>query len=211
MAKTKPFKNHLAEYEQWFEDNIYVYKSELMAIRRFIPNSGRGVEVGVGSGLFASKLDIKEGCDPSKNMLNLAAERGIEVTEGCAEKLPYMSESFDFALMVTTICFVDDVHKSLEEIRRILKPGGFVIIGFVDKNSPVGKIYLAGKDKSIFYKDAIFFSTQDIYNYLWEHDFEIAGTLQTVFGKLDEIDNVQEPKKEYGEGSFVVIKAIKKE
>ena len=211
MAKTKPFENHLAEYEQWFEDNIYVYKSELAAIHRFIPNNGRGVEIGVGSGLFASKLGIKEGCDPSKNMLNLAAERGIEVSEGTAEKLPYMSESFDFALMVTTICFVDSVHKSLDEIRRILKPGGFVIIAFVDKNSPVGKMYLAEKDKSIFYKDATFFSTEDVYNYLWEHDFEIAGTLQTIFGKLDEIDKVQEPKREYGEGSFVVVKAVKKE
>jgi ubiquinone/menaquinone biosynthesis C-methylase UbiE len=113
--------------------------------------------------------------------------------------------------MVTTICFVDDVHKSLDEIRRILKPGGFVVIAFVDKNSPVGKMYLAEKEKSIFYKDATFFSTEDVYNYLWEHDFEIAGTLQTVFGNMSEIDKVQEPKKEYGDGSFVVVKAVKKE
>jgi len=38
-------------------------------------------------------------------------------------------------------------------------------------------------------------------------DFEYN---QTLFGELDEIKEVQLPKQSYGQGSFVVVKAIKK-
>jgi len=79
MAKTEPFDNFLNEYEQWFIENNYVYESELQAIRQLLPIKGRGVEVGIGSGLFAKPLGIIEGCDPSANMLNQATERGLEV------------------------------------------------------------------------------------------------------------------------------------
>ena len=55
MAKTGPFNEHLSEYEQWFSDNHYVFKSELEAIRKALPKKGRGIEIGIGSGIFASK------------------------------------------------------------------------------------------------------------------------------------------------------------
>jgi len=32
----------------------------------------------------------------------------------------------------------------------------------VDKNSPIGKSYLVNKNKSVFYKDAVFFGTEDL-------------------------------------------------
>ncbi|MDY0375462.1 MAG: methyltransferase domain-containing protein [Desulfobacterium sp.] len=39
--------------------------------------------------------------------------------------------SFDKYCMVTIICFVDKVLKFFREVYRILKPSGFVIIGFM--------------------------------------------------------------------------------
>jgi len=53
--------------------------------------------------------------------------------------------------MVTTICFVDDVLQSFQEVHRILKTNGAFIIGFVDKESPVGNFYLNDKDRRLFY------------------------------------------------------------
>jgi SAM-dependent methyltransferase len=210
MARTKPFDTHLPEYEDWFDANHFVYLSELEAIREVIPAAGKGVEIGIGSGLFASPLGISEGCDPSIEMRKKAAERGLHAIEGIAENLPYEAESFDFALMVTTICFVDDAMQTYHEINRILKPGGTVITGFVDKNSPVGKQYLTHKEESIFYRDATFFGTDDIIDLLTNHDFTITKIRQTVFGTLEDITAIQYPENGYGKGSFVVIQAKKK-
>jgi SAM-dependent methyltransferase len=211
MAKTAPFDNHLVEYEKWFVDNIFTFLSEIEAIRSILPQKGKGIEIGVGSGIFASALGIKEGCDPSASMRIQAQKRGINVIDGIAENLPYKNSSFDYALMVTTICFVDDAQKTLQEINRILKPEGEVIVGFVDKNSPVGKLYLLNRGKSLFYKEAEFFSTEDINELLMSNGFVIIQSCQTVFGGLNDIKNIQQPEKGSGKGSFVVIKAKKHE
>jgi len=209
MAKTKPFDEHLNEYEQWFSDNRYAYESELEAIRNILPEKGKGIEIGIGSGVFAAPLGIIEGIEPSGVMREKAAERGLHVIDGVAENLPLADKSYDFALMVTTICFVDDISRSFAEAHRILKDDGFLVLGFVDKESPVGKLYLSLKNKSIFYKDARFYSTEEVYRVLWENDFTIISTHQTVFGLLEQINEIQETENGYGKGSFVVIKAKK--
>ena len=209
MAKTEPFDNHLKEYEEWFDGNHFVYLSELEAIKEVIPTSGRGIEVGIGSGLFAAPLGIKEGCDPSDEMRSKAEKRELTTTKCVAEDLPYETVSVDYVLMVTTICFVDDTSKTFDEIFRVLKPGGSIIVAFVDKDSPVGKIYLKEKGKSLFYKEATFFSTLDILKLLQDAGFKTEETLQTVFGSMPKIKEVQQWQKGHNEGSFVVVKAIK--
>jgi len=209
MTKHLVFDKYIDQYENWFNDNYYVYQSELKAILQVLPSVGKGLEIGVGSGIFAQPLGIKEGCDPSDTMRKKAIERGINAVYGIAENLPYPSGSFDFVLMVTTICFVDDPDKSIAEVYRILKNKGKFIIAFVDKDSPVGKQYLKHKNESIFYKDATFFSTLEIVDLLKKNKFEITNTVQTVFGKLDEVKQIQDPIESFGIGSFVVIKAEK--
>ncbi|HAM49303.1 MAG TPA: SAM-dependent methyltransferase, partial [Nitrospiraceae bacterium] len=46
------------------------------------------------------------------------------VYDSKAENLPFEDNAFDFALMVTTICFMEDPLQALREIRRILCPSG---------------------------------------------------------------------------------------
>jgi ubiquinone/menaquinone biosynthesis C-methylase UbiE len=129
--------------------------------------------------------------------------------DAVAENLPYTDQSKNAVLMVTTICFVDDIYKSFLEVHRVLKDDGHFIIGFVDKNSPVGKFYLEHKDENAFYEDAIFFGTEELYEILKDTGFKINNTYQTVFGKLEEINKAQNVLAGYGQGSFVVIKAQK--
>ncbi len=107
-----------------------------------IPTGGYGMEIGVGTGRFAEPLGIKTGVEPSKRMREIAQRRGIQVLYGVAEELPFEDFRFDFVLMVTTVCFVDDIGKALLEAHRVLSDGGFLIIGFIDRNSIMGKIYL---------------------------------------------------------------------
>ena len=206
MAKTQPFNLHSGEYEKWFDLNKFAYESELHALRSFIPDRGDGIELGIGSGLFAQPLGIKKGIEPSFQMRHLAQNRGLEVIEGIAEQVPLADQTVDFALMVTTICFVDDPVQSLKEVKRILKPGGSVIIGFVDKNSPIGRVYQENKQFSSFYRDAHFYSALEILNLLQNQHFHEIEFVQTLFGELKEINHLQEYKSGYGEGSFVVVK-----
>lgn len=209
MAKTEPFDKHPDEYEEWFTENHYAYQSELAAIREALPDKGRGIEIGIGSGRFAVPLGIREGVEPSKTMREKACERGLSVIDGVAEDLPLPDKSFDFVLMVTTICFVDDINRSFAESNRILKKDGFIILGFVDRESPVGQLYLSFKEKNVFYKDAVFYSTREVYKYLLDNNFRIVSTCQTIFGMPGEITEVQKAENGYGTGSFVVIKAKK--
>ena len=206
---TEPFDQYADQYEEWFKKNECAYKSELKAVKNFIPNHKKGLEVGVGSGKFAIPLGIQTGVEPSKEMRKLAKEKGLEVYEGIGEDLPFEADSFDFVLMVTTICFLSDINKSFTEIRRILKDNGRLIIGFVDKDSSLGQVYQTHKTDNVFYKKATFYSTEQVINLLKKHNFSGVKIVQTVFGKLSEINEVQQFQRGYGQGGFVVIKADK--
>jgi len=207
MPKTKPFDEHFKLYEEWFETNKYLYETELKALKHFIPSSGKGLEIGIGSGIFANPLGIKEGIEPSKEMRRLAIKKGLTVYDGIAEKLPVKDNSYDFVLMNTIICFVDNVKKSFLEAKRILKKNGILIIGFIDKESQLGQNYLKHKNESLFYKEAIFYSTKEVLSLLnetWgEGKIEI---IQTVFGNMNEINSIQDFENGFGKGNFIVIK-----
>ena len=209
MPKISPFENYPDEYDNWFVTNKHVFQSELNAIRKVLPSRGEGVEIGVGSGIFAEPLGITEGIEPSRVMREKAKQRNINAINAVAENLPYPDRSIDFTLMVTTICFVDDIYRSFNEAYRVLKNAGSLIIGFVDKNSPIGTMYLEHKDESIFYKDAVFYGTAELYDILNKTGFEIENTYQTVFGEIDKIRTIQDVLEGYGKGSFIVIKAKK--
>jgi ubiquinone/menaquinone biosynthesis C-methylase UbiE len=206
MAKTKAFDNHVNEYNNWFVTNKFAFQSELMAVKKFIPYPIPGiVEIGIGSGIFAKPLGIKEGVDPSKTMREKAKQLGLKVRDAVAEKLPYDDSSLNGAVMITSICFVDDIYQSFREVRRILKNDGFFILGYVDKDSPVGKEYLKHRDKSLFYKEATFFGTEELYEILHQTGFKVIETCQTIFGKVEDITEIQSVIDGFGQGSFVVV------
>jgi len=96
MAKTRPFDDHMDKYELWFVNNPFIFQSEFIAIQQLIPDNAVGVEIGVGTGIFASRLGIKYGVEPSVTMREKARERNINVNEGVAEQLPYPDESLIF-------------------------------------------------------------------------------------------------------------------
>ncbi|MBN1520612.1 MAG: class I SAM-dependent methyltransferase [Spirochaetales bacterium] len=209
MPKTKAFDEYRDRYETWFERYKAVYESELKAIRQLLP-AGRGLEVGVGTGLFASALGISDGVEPSTVMAELALARGVHVCRGRAEKLPYHSGTFDYGLMVTTICFVDNPRRAIRELGRVVRSGGFVIMAFVDKASPLGQVYLKFKKNDVFYRKAVFYSVAEVTAILERGGFLIQDARQTVFGQLDDIKEIQEPRPGTGTGGFVVLRAQKR-
>jgi SAM-dependent methyltransferase len=207
MPKSQPFERYTERYERWFDAHEAAYRSEVEALERLIPRTRIGIEIGVGSGRFAAPLGVQVGLDPAIDMLSLARKRDIEVVRGVAERLPFDDGTFDTALIVTTICFVDDIPQTLAEARRILRPGGELVIGYIDRDSPVGRMYQEEQSENPFYRDAVFVSTDELVEALETAGFSAFEFVQTIYHQPDEIDEPEPIDSGYGEGSFVGIKA----
>jgi SAM-dependent methyltransferase len=204
--KNRIFDTDVQRYDGWFEDNEFIFDSEVRAIRSLFPASGEGIEIGVGTGRFSSRLGIKVGVEPSREMAIKAVERGIDVIISFAEEMPIEDEKYDFALMVTVDCFLDDMHRAFREVRRILSGNGCFLIAFIDINAPLGKVYNEKKQYNEFYRSADFHSADEIQRALADAGFKIKDKRQTVFS----FDNVpHKVKSGTGEGVFAVIKAEK--
>ncbi len=202
-----PFDIYTDEYEKWFEEHKTTFQSELLAIRQVMPVGKKGIEIGIGSGIFAEQLGIDFGIDPSDSMLDLARKRKLNVVKGFAENLPFPDGSFDFAAFITSICFIKNPDKALKEAYRIIKADGEIIVAFIDKNSRLGQSLIKEKEGSKFYSVASFYSVPEVIAMIENNSFKISDIVQT----LTEINasKVERPMKGFGKGSFVVISAEK--
>ncbi len=205
--KKNPFDLHSEEYEEWFSKNRTVFLSELSALQRVIPMDKKGMEIGVGTGVFAEKLGISHGLEPSDKMADFARKRGIAVKIGFAENLPYQDAEFDFVLFNNSLCFVKNPEKSIKEASRILRPGGKIIIGILDKDSYMGKRLQTKKKENKFYQNASFFSSADVLSLLERFSFRTEKIYQTLFPDAGEM--VEIPQEGHGQGGFVVITGSK--
>jgi len=202
------FNRYAERYDKWFDLNPFVFKSELIVLRKVLPKDGIGVEIGVGTGRFASSLNIKIGIDPSISMLRIAKKRKINLVRAVSEDLPFLDSSIDFLLMNTVLCYVNDPIRSIREARRVLRPNGKLIIGMIDGDSFLGRIYKS--NGSSFYKDARFYPVLDVLSWLRRFDFGEIEVFQTMFKKTSEIKEIEPVKEGYGEGGFVVISSKKR-
>lgn len=207
MPKAAPFEEHHERYDAWFGEHAFAYLSELLALRPFVPWQGRGLEIGVGTGRFAAPLGVGVGLDPAPAMLAHAAARGIEVVEGVAEHLPFADHSFDHALLVTTLCFLDAPDQALREARRVLTPDGRLVIGFVDRNSALGQLYAQRREQSLFYREATFRSAEEVEQLLLGSGFAIEAWGQTLAQAPDEMCEIDPLRPGHGQCPFVVVAA----
>lgn len=210
MENIEVFQQHAQEYDEWFERNRFAYESEILAVKRLLPEWTNGLEVGVGTGRFAVPLGIRVGVEPAKAMAEIARKRGIEVYEGKAEALPFPDSSFDLVLLIVTLCFVEDPLQALREAKRVLTPGGYLIIGTIDGDSFLGRLYEAKRKESKFYRHARIYPIRQILNWLEQLELQDVRTCQTIFKNPQEITDIEPIKEGYGEGGFVVISARKK-
>lgn len=209
MPRTAPFEQYHQRYDEWFTRHAAAYHSELLAVRSLLPWQGTGLSVGVGTGRFAAPLGVQFGIDPAHKPLAYAAKRGVTVVQGVAEALPFADHAFHTLLIVTTICFVDDASAMLKEAYRVLKQGGVLVIGFIDRNSALGQHYLAHQAENVFYRDATFFSANEVQQLLINSGFTEMGWVQTIFHPLDKIHEIEAVREGYGEGAFVVVRVTR--
>lgn len=209
MARKSVFQTNVDKYEGWFEANRWIYIAELRAVGMLVPEHGRGLEIGVGTGRFAAPLSIANGLEPSVEMGKVAMSRGITVIRGVAEDLPFRRASFDYIVMVTTICFLTDFFRAMEEVARVLTGNGYCIVALIDKNSPLGRTYEKNRAKSTFYRDATFYSVETVRAVMGEVGLGDFQCTQTLFGEMSNITAKEPVEPGCGKGSFVVIRGRK--
>ncbi|HBH35879.1 MAG TPA: SAM-dependent methyltransferase [Gammaproteobacteria bacterium] len=209
MPRTAPFEVHHRRYDDWFVRHATAYQSELLAVRALLPWRGLGLAIGVGTGRFAAPLGVQVGIDPARVVLDYTACRGVSSVQGVAEALPFSNSSFDYILSVTTICFVDDATAMLTEAYRVLKPGGELVIGFIDRTSDLGQHYLTHQAENVFYREATFFSADEVEQLLRDTGFTEPVWVQTLSKPMEEIREIEPLRTGRGEGAFVVVKTCR--
>jgi ubiquinone/menaquinone biosynthesis C-methylase UbiE len=98
--------------------------------------SGEVVEIGFGTGLnaryYPSEVDKIFAVEPSRVCMRIAEPRiaranaPVELAGLTGEHLDLPSEKFDAVLSTWTLCTIPNLEAALEEMRRVLKPGGSV-------------------------------------------------------------------------------------
>lgn len=202
--------NHFAhEYDEWFNNNRFAWLSDIEAVRRFIPDTGIGIEIGGGTGLFSEPLGIKIVVEPAEGMAKIAKSHGLTVMRAIAEQLPFADNSIDYALMVNVICFLINPLTALKEVERILKEEGRIIVAMIDKESYLGRKYEQNKGSNKFYESAVFYSAHHIIELLTGLGFHNIQTCQTIFSDVQNMVKPDVVFEGHGKGGFVVLAGIK--
>jgi ubiquinone/menaquinone biosynthesis C-methylase UbiE len=99
--------------------------------------SGDVLEIGIGSGLnlplYQNDVHSVIGLEPSVELLAMAEQQAklatvpVELVNASAEELPLESGSIDTVVTTWTLCTIPNPHLALQEVRRVLRPGGTLL------------------------------------------------------------------------------------
>ena len=209
-----PFDELALEYDAWFDgEGSLIFFNEVQAFRTLLPFLPKPwLEIGVGSGRFAQALGIETGIDPCGKLVEIAKSRGIHAFPGQGKEQIFDEESFGTVFLIVTLCFLDSPLDVLKEVKRILMPGGKLVLGLVLKESPWGKLYQQKKNEGHrFYKYAKFYSCKDVVRLLFKTGFMGESMLSTLMQKPGDVQHVEQPKDGYSsDAGFTIIVGVKR-
>lgn len=179
FEKTGIANKYDAYYQAGFGKKVdEIEKSIISTIIKDIPLSDM-LELGCGTGHWTDYF-IKQGfnvtgIDISEAMIKLAIEKKIEANfiKADSQNLPFEDEEFAVVSSITMIEFVADQDQVFQEIFRVLKPGGRLILGCLNANSVLGKT----KEQNEVFANAHFLTPEELTDKL-----KIFGKIKFGFG-----------------------------
>ena len=155
MKRTEPGSGHRQlfddwpeRYDQWFETPIgrLVREYERDLIMDLLqPQAGDLIlDAGCGTGVFTKEMLAAgarvAGLDVSLPMVRRASEKltgfPFLATLGDILRLPFLDASFDKVVSVTALEFIADGHGAIQELFRVTRHGGAVIVATLNSLSP---------------------------------------------------------------------------
>ena len=127
------------------------------------------LELGCGTGhwtaFFSEKGFRVTAVDQSAAMLEQARKKvipGVQWVEADAAHLPFPNGRFELITAITLFEFAEDINALFKEIDRLLKPGGFLIAGWLNSLSEIGR----QKKRSPTFRHAHLYTPAEIRNHL---------------------------------------------
>jgi ubiquinone/menaquinone biosynthesis C-methylase UbiE len=206
MEKLELFDEWPEKYDEWFTTPIGLlvkkYESELL-IHLSRPKSDEFMlDAGCGTGVFT--LDILSfrtrviGVDLSLPMLSRAAQktRGYHFQAVLADIsfLPFPKNVFDKVVSVTALEFIEDAKRAMQELFRVTKKGGRIVVATLNSFSPWAERRKAEAKKGHpLFKKAIFRSPDELLALA-----PVKGVVRTAihFQKEDDPTHAPEIEKE---------------
>jgi ubiquinone/menaquinone biosynthesis C-methylase UbiE len=126
-------------YQQWIVPPLIDLSMDNRHLRPYRERvagaaEGRILDVGIGSGMnlpfYAPQAREIFGLEPSPWLLARARSKAqlasspVHLLEGSAERIPFADRSIDTIVLAWTGCSIPDIATALEDMRRVLKPGG---------------------------------------------------------------------------------------
>ncbi len=206
-----------AEHYDWI-NNIMSFGSGEMYRRQALTRSGlkpgmKVLDVGAGTGVvsyIAQDIVKEEGLvvalDPSIGMLGEAKKLGVKnITQGLGEKLPFEDNTFDRVTMGYALRHVADLNTLFAEYRRVLKPGGEILILEITRpESTIRRTFLKLYMKSvvptltrIFRRSA---EAKELMRYYWD-TIDQCVPPATILAAIAEA-GLREPKRHVAMGIF---------
>ncbi len=138
------------DYDSWYETPLgrvsdAIERKHIFSFACVKPGE-RALDAGCGTGIYAIELARRgayvAGFDGSLDMLRLAKDKagkeGLAINFIAADALsiPFKDGVFDIVLSVNMLCFIADIDDALLEMKRVLRPGGRLVVGVLNRWSP---------------------------------------------------------------------------
>lgn len=143
-------------------------RDKVSLVTRYSPAKGNLLDIGAGTGDFAIEAandgwNVK-GFEPSERAGNIAKSKGVELI---SETSQLHNDSFDVITLWHVLEHVPDVERQITELKRLVKPGGHIIIAVPNFKSFDAKYYGA------------FWAAYDAPRHLWHFS---KTAIQKLFG-----------------------------
>lgn len=134
---------------------------------------------GTGRAIASVRGPERTVVDASGGMIRGARRRGLPGIRGDARRLPFPDDTFDAALLVDALHHVPDRPTVLREARRVIAPGGVLVIRDFDPTHPLGRLLVAAEHAVGM--DSRFYAVDDLERELSAGGFE-PHVLESGFG-----------------------------